>query len=309
MCVGVMADLLRLDNENTDIWLTYSWSNNNHGICGHTYEVIDYYLLLKDFFKVGILLAEDIDWPLFKKAITAKYDLTETELAIIEKRTVFSNRPKLVHCSNILFTDGGIRSLQGKTILAHKIIHFACGDDELQDHENENVYVLQDRRIYKDCLNGLDYKKKINFSRYKEQNKGRDQILLYGTKNCRHIPDQVFHELLDQYDGEFICLTNQENRPSWFLPRMKFLEMPVDDLFEKFQTYIYTPVPRKFDCSPRLIAECEFYGKKVIYHGINYWEEDKGLYWRKWDIDNNFESLSLDREDAIIDILRDVCEL
>ena len=40
-----MNKILRLD-PNYDLWLSYTWSNNNHGICGHTYEIIDYYHIL-----------------------------------------------------------------------------------------------------------------------------------------------------------------------------------------------------------------------------------------------------------------------
>jgi hypothetical protein len=61
-----MPKILNLDN-NYDLWLSYTWSKNNHGICGHTFEVIDYYYILKKHFKVGILIGEDIDWEIFYK--------------------------------------------------------------------------------------------------------------------------------------------------------------------------------------------------------------------------------------------------
>lgn len=295
--------ILRLDKENYDLWITYSWSNTNHGICGHTYEVIDYYFHLKKYMRVGILLAEDIDWETFQKSVTAKYIVSQDELEELKRNTVFCNRPNLVHANHILFTDGGAKSLEKKHILCHKTFHFACGDKELQDNTKENVYVLQDKRIYRDCLNSIDYKKKINFERLIKPTKEEKAYLLYGTKNCRNIPDQMYFDLLEKYDGDFICLTNKENRPTGFDKRFKFPEMPVENLFEKFSTYIYTPVPRKFDCSPRMIAECHYFGKEVVYHNIDYWDEDKGLYWRKWDIDHDFESLHLNEDDPIVEIL------
>jgi hypothetical protein len=46
-----MDKILRLD-PNYDLWLSYTWSSNNHGICGHTYEIIDYYYILKNHFKL-----------------------------------------------------------------------------------------------------------------------------------------------------------------------------------------------------------------------------------------------------------------
>ena len=136
-----MSTILRLDKDNYDLWLTYSWSNNNHGICGHTFEVIDYYLLLKKYFRVGILLAEDIDWPIFEAAVLSKYEVSENEINQLRQDTVFCNRPKLVSCKNILFTDGGVVSLRDKTILSDHIFHFACGNLEVKDNKKVRIAV------------------------------------------------------------------------------------------------------------------------------------------------------------------------
>ena len=78
---------------------------------------------------------------------------------------------------------------------------------------------------------------------------------------------------------------------------------PIEDLFEKFDTYIYTPVNRKFDCSPRLVTECFFQGKKV-FKDLDYY--DIGLETRYFDCVHNLESLNLIEGDAIIDIINKV---
>lgn len=301
-----MGRILQLDKQNYDLWLSYTWSPNNHGICGHTFEVIDYYLFLKKFIRVGIFLAEDINWKTFKESTLSKYDLSEVEIEEMKAHTVFANRPSLVSGNNILFTDGGIRSLHDKTLFFDKIFHFACGDFEIKDNKDPKVFILQDNRVYEECFNGINYKKKINFSRYKKIGHSTNDFLLYGTKNCRTIPNELYNELLALYPNDsFICLTNKENRPVGLPSRMKLVDMPVENLFERFGTYIYTPVPRKFDCSPRFIAECKFYGKDVIYHNIDYWNEDKGLYWRKWDLDHDFDSIFLKDSDQLVQILKE----
>lgn len=303
--------ILDLRNKKRDLWLTYTWSNgSNHGLCGHTFEVLDYYFHLKNEFSLGMLFAEDIDWETLKAAIESKYDLTPAEMDEVQRDSVFFKRPSLVNVQNILFTDGSIKLLHDKIILADKIFHFACGDDQLQENKDPKTFVLQDNRVYPNCFNSVDYKKKINFARYKKISDTKNEdILLYGTKNCRQIPDELYLELYDKYDNDFICLTSPENRPKNLPDRFQFPELPVSNLLEKFGTYVYTPVPRKFDCSPRFIAECKFYNKEVIYYNIDYWDEDKGLYWRKWDIDNDFESLFLNENDEITKILRDRIEL
>jgi hypothetical protein len=97
-------------------------------------------------------------------------------------------------------------------------------------------------------------------------------------------------------------------------PNVTILTAPVENIFEKFDTYIYTPTgidgsiaQISFDCSPRFIAECKYYNKNVIYHNIDekYLSVDTGLKWRRHDIENSFEKLYLNDSDEIIDILYD----
>lgn len=302
-----VAKILQLDQTNYDLWLTYSWSGSNHGICGHTFEVIDYYLFLKDYFRVGILIAEDLTEATFRTAVSNKYEVSAEELETLINDTVFCNRPTLVRGNNILFTDGGVASIANMTLIFKNIFLFACGNLEIKENSKENTFVLQDERIYEKCLNSVHYVKKLFFKKYKQiRNSDCKDYLLYGTKNCRNINLEMYLELLDLYPQEkFICLTSKENRPVESSVRFQFLDMPVADLFEKFGTYIYTPVPRKFDCSPRFLAECKFYGKKVLFHNIDYWDEDRGLYWRNWDIENNFEALFLKQGDPLVEFLKE----
>jgi len=296
-----MSKILKIDQ--FDLVLTYSWSNNNHGICGHTFEVIDYYLHLKDKMNTGILLCEDIDADIFRDAIEDKYDLVEEEIHDILHNTIFFNRPRLVRGKNILFTDGGTNSLRNVTLLFDNIFHFACGDASLQLNNNPKVHVLQDYRVYGACFNSVDYKKKINFKKYKQTCGTSDKVLLYGSKNCRLIPDEKLDELIDQHDNDFLCLVSEI--PSEPKERVEYSLMPYKNLFDNFGLYVYTPVPRKFDCSPRLIAECKFYGKHVLY-AIDYGDEDLGLKYRKHDVQYDFESLFLDDDDEIFGILNDI---
>jgi hypothetical protein len=287
-------------NPKYDLWLSYSWSDNNHGICGHTYEVIDYYHILKNHFKVGILLCEDIDWETFELSIKSKYNFTDIELQDIKDNTVFNNRPNLIKGSNILFTDGGVVNMETITLLFNNIFYFACGNKEIKDNDKDNVYILQDDRVYEPVKrNGFNYKKRILFDRLKPIGDSKDQVLIYATKNCRHISNFTDYT---KY-GKIIAIVNSIPKSE---SGIEFLMPPVDNIFEQFNTYVYTPIPRKWDCSPRFIAECKHYGKKVIYHNIDYWEEDHGLRVRKWDIDNDFDSLHLKDNDDIIEILKGV---
>ena len=292
--------ILQLDS-SYDLWLSCTWSTNNHGICGHTFEMLDYYYILKDHFKVGIFIGEEIDWNTVENAIRSKYAFTEEEIADVRANTVFSLRPGLLRGRNILFTDGGVVNARQYTLLFEHIFYFACGNKEIKDNDRANVYILQDDRVYEPVrLNGINYKKRILFDKLKPISTSKDQVLLYATKNCRNISD---YSTFLNYRKPVIAITNKENQPE-SIPGIEFVLPPVDNLFEQFTTYVYTPVERKWDCSPRFIAECKYYGKEVVYHNIDYWEQDLGLFHRRWDIEYNFDSLRLTPNDEIVDILK-----
>ncbi len=297
-----MSKITQLDT-SYELWLSYTWSNNNHGICGHTYEVIDYYHILRNDFKVGILLCEDINWATFESSIRSKYNFTDAEIEDMQSNTVFANRPTLVKGRNILFTDGGVVNMQSVTLLFDNIFYFACGNKEIKDNDKDNVWILQDNRVYEPVKkNGINYKKKILFDKLKPLGESKDAVLVYATKNCRQL--DTYEELL-QYGDNILAITNKENMPKP-MPGFTFVIPPVDNLFEQFTTYVYTPVKRKWDCSPRFIAECKYYGKSVVFHNIDYWDEDLGLYWRNWDIENDFDSLCLRPSDDIVNILKGI---
>lgn len=300
-----MAKILQLDQKNYDLWLSYSWGPVSQGICGHIYEVIDYYFFLKDYYRVGILLAEDIDLDRLIKLVEDKYEVDQNDIDLLRENTVVCNRPLIVRGNNILFTDGGVKYLKQINLFFNKIFYFACGEFEVSENQNPNVFILQDERIYKPCYNGINYVKKILFSKYKKISEVATGVsLLYGTSSCRNIPTEMYRDLLETYPKNFICLADKKNQLKELSERLVFPDMPVSNLFEEFDTYIYTPVVRKFDCSPRFIAECRFYNKKVIFYKIDYWDKDRGLYWRNWDVENNFESLNLSADDSILDILK-----
>ena len=48
--------------------ILFSLHGYDHGICGHVFEIIDYYLFLRDRLKVGIFIGENMDWFTLEKA-------------------------------------------------------------------------------------------------------------------------------------------------------------------------------------------------------------------------------------------------
>jgi hypothetical protein len=290
-----MSGVLKIPSKY-DICISQSWfTGRGHGISGHIYEIIDYYLLLKNHYNVCILLTEHYD--IIQKIIEYKYDLSTDEIDELMSDTIFKVSPSIVICKNILIVDG-YYGLSNSVIKADNIFMFACPLNNNFSRQ-QNHYILQDYRIYGESKNTINYIKKINFDRIRKPVKSKSNILLYGTKNCRLIDDELYDKI-SMMGNEIICITDEYYNDTDVI---KYVMPPVDNLFELFNTYVYTPVSVQFDCSPRFIAECKYFGKNVIYM-IDY--EDIGLYWRQYDIDNNFTGLFLQESDEIVGIIGDL---
>ncbi len=234
----------------------------------------------------------------------------------IKKNITFANRPKYVTGKNILFVDGGFTRTMlryGVALSFDNIFSFRCSNKDF--HYNlpyKNVTLLQDERVYNDQDNkiSINYKKKIKFNIFKDIKKPlTEAALLYITSNCRKLCDDSIIDIIAQYKfDKYVILSNDKNYKKRFKPfkNIDFPVMPVKNIFERFNTYIYTPTEDNFDCSPRFIAECSFYNKNVLYHDIddNYLEIDTGLKYRKYDIENDFKGITLQDDDDIIEIIK-----
>lgn len=292
-----MSSILKIPPKY-NLCISQSWSFGGHGISGHIYETIDYYLILKDHFDVCILLPDGITLDQITDVIKYKYDLSDEIFNELISNIIFDVDPKILICKNILIVDGyyGIFNF---VIKADNIFMFACPVDNAFSRV-PNHYILQDYRIYPSGKNTINYIKKINFDVIKKPKKSDDKILLYGTKNCRLIPNKIYEEI-SKNDKEIVCIVDSNYADT---DDITYLKPPVDNLFELFSTYMYTPVSVEFDCSPRFIAECKYFKKDVLYYDVTY--DDEGLFWRNYDIRNQFKSLYLTKNDIIIDIIGDI---
>jgi len=285
-----MLNLLKYD-------LIVSISTELNGVCGHTYEIIDYFYVLSNHFKCCILLPEKDIFDKFDSIIRLKYNFTENEISYILKHTYSRSFHTKVLGNNILLTDGVIDYSINKHYVVKKMLLFSC--QTKIPYKNNNIIYLADNRIYN---NGVHYVKKILFDKIKKPKLQSNNMLIYATQDCRNL-DENYYDIIEQKypNFNFTLLTNIENKPK---TRSKFmwLDMPVDNIFEHFSTYLYTKTSTRFDCSPRFIAECKYFSKKVIYD-IDY--EDLGLKTRIDDIENNFKSLYLTDNDEIINIIKE----
>ena len=128
--------------------------------------------------------------------------------------------------------------------------------------------------------------------------------MMYVTYACRKVTPQI----IDEYHRMSGCAQSLLVVP-YKLPEYEHIDnvkqvlAPVPDFFNSFDTYIYTPVHRKFDCSPRLVTECYLQGKQV-YMNVDY--IDIGLETRLNDCRTNLDSLNLTDNDSIVEIIQNM---
>lgn len=287
-----MSNILNL--KAYDIILTTAFEFK-YGVCGHIFEMIDYYYIIKTYttLKPCILLADGTTIEDFTNAIKQKYDDLEVE------NVIFHFQPKVIIANNILFVDGSHR-LNNAEIFAKNIFLFRCSESDFTKFTKTkaNVFLLQDFEIYDDRpsqLTIIDYKKKILFSKYKKfKCNVTDTAMFYLTTVCRALSKEDLEKSIKKHNlNKFIILTD---KPDLYEHAYR---IPLNNMWEMFNTYIYTAIPRKIDCSSRFILECMHYGKNIIYD-IDYY--DIALEVRKKD---GLVGTSLTKDDAFIKLLNE----
>lgn len=272
-----------LNLPDIDLLLTYSYHSNpciSHGISGHLYEVLDYYFLLRKKYKIKVLIGE-LTPEIVINASKRYYDELNLNDFIFE-------RPKCIKVDNFLLTDGSYVFFNEVKILGNKLA-FSCGHSFFNSDENrpKNVLFLEDHRIYKNKPNSIDYVKKI--LPFKKPDNFSNRTFIHLTGNCRKYNHL---ELIEKYPN---CLIFSD----YLEESYNVTNEPIS--IGDFNKYIYTPITRKFDCSPRLIAECDYLRIPVEYYNIDYY--DIGLETRKLDIKN--KNYLLNEDDEIFKILKE----
>ena len=294
-----------------DVIMTYSPIIE---ITGHIFECFDYYLFLRDYCKVGILFFCGMSRQHLKTAFESKYKVpfssVEPDLIKVDCVSPQSSAHIITFGSKttVILADGNIQSLEYNRIMlaTKKLYGFMCGQyDYSQVKMNKHITFLQDFRIYGKNSNFscIDYVKKLPFKQYKKcEHVSQSLGMMYVTYVCRKVEPCVIERFFKKSGCSKALLIVPYKLPEYdTIKGVQQVTAPVEDLFSKFGTYIYTPVSRKFDCSPRLVTECFMYGKRV-FKDLDYY--DIGLETRYNDCINNLQSLNLKEGDDILKIIQ-----
>ena len=96
------------------------------------------------------------------------------------------------------------------------------------------------------------------------------EIMVVGLNmgNCRNVSNGPAHEKNENPDYcEFadglLAKFNANGLDVWLEIYPESM-LPIHNFFDKFQTYIYTPTEKNWDCSSRLIPECKQFNKRLL---------------------------------------------
>ncbi len=297
-----------LDLKSYDLIFTTSFFYT-HGVSGHLYELIDYcYISRASGINAAILLADGVTKQTFETAIRNKYNFTEQELDDILSNTIECHKPLIIQANNVCIVDGSWRILNC-TIYASNVFLFRCSEDDFTYFANcksiKRTHLMQDFKLYPERFENLDievvdYVKKLLWSKFhKPQQVSTNTGLLYLTTACRALTlDGVKNIINKGICDKYLIVTNDISLYSNIVSDAVIVEQaPVKDIFERFDTYIYTPTDLQKDCSPRFIVECAVYGKEVVYE-IDYVCD--GIERRREDIAADLSSLELVNDDFFV---------
>lgn len=302
--------LYRIDPKY-DVVLTYSPIIE---ITGHLFECFDYYLFLRGRYRVGILLFDGLPDRALRTAFESKYlaDFDEVRKDIMRVDGASRADPVDVYVppkTFLLVADGNFKAAgyNGIHFMARRVFGFLCEPDPGEfPGMPRNVTYLQDYRIYgRNALHpSVDYVKKLPFSQYRPCAAVDEGLgMMYMTYVCRKVGPGVVADYLARSGCRSSMLVVPYRLPEYDgIPGVEQVVAPVDGFFDRFGTYIYLPVQRRFDCSPRLVTECYMHRKRV-FMDLDY--ADPGLDVRRRDAETDLGSLDLRDGDRILDVIED----
>jgi hypothetical protein len=212
---------------------------------------------------------------------------------------------KYIHCNNIVFNsfipaNEDITLILGRSMMTLSWLNFKDYTAEQQlslqklfstrvigiyseNHPTEypkalafysptTVIDLCDRDVYPNGV-GEHFEKTINFEIYKSYvNNIQFKHLFLGTNDkyyatIEKIIDQFPDHGILTYDASYVNIRNNN------------IFAPVENLMGMFDTYVY--VKDTFDPAPRIIQECKYFGKRVIYLRDPTIIDGGGVYWKR----------------------------
>jgi hypothetical protein len=160
----------------------------------------------------------------------------------------------------------------GKVISVYSENHPTKYPLALEFYKPQQIVDLCDTEVYPNGI-GDHFEKTIYFDIYKPyKDKIKFEHLFLGTNDKYYA---TVEKIIDQYPDHGILTYNAD----YVNIKNNNIFVPVENLMSLFQTYVYTK--DTFDPAPRIIQECKYYSKDVIYQRDNSIVDGGSIYWRR----------------------------
>lgn len=273
-----------------------------HGISGHTYELLEYWYYLKVLHCIDVAVLCTAHKPEVMLNIAHnRYTFTDVELSMLKSCLYDGTNILLARLPITIWVDGCTHYDPSAAALAKRNIAFACNNAEDLDKMD---LVLGDTRIYDIPCD--HYVKKLLFSKFKPVTATLpDKVaMLYCTYQARKLKPEYIRTLPERFPefDRFVLITNDDIQPAG---KITVQQPPVNNIFELFTTYIYSPLKISWpgemgvgDCSPRFPAECTYFNKTIIIDA----PVNRGLAVRLRDC-RSLDNITLTKEDPLVNYL------
>lgn len=160
----------------------------------------------------------------------------------------------------------------GKVISVYSENHPALYPQAVKFYNPKQIVDLCDTDVYPNGV-GTHFEKHINFSIYKPfVNKPQFEYLFLGTNEKYYASaEKVLADFSDHgiltYNENYVNIKNNN------------IFVPVDNVMGLFNTYVYTK--ETFDPAPRIIQECKYYNKNIIYMRDKNMIDGGSVYWKR----------------------------
>jgi len=266
---------LNNDQKKPDCVLFYNYDFHNLHLTGVPINNLEYFFTIFEYnpdFKFIMLNAhESVKQDLIKVAENRYYldDLKGYQDNIICMKMADLLKFRL---GRVLVTDI-LTLLKTKDVLRFFWMHYLVEED--YDFPYRYVTKYAEMPFHK----GKRYRMKMLFNRFRMLNSVDKGIYINSPKN---------------FDFSFLKYLDLPDKPIVYKSRSH-----LENMFEKFDTYLYWHANRWFDPSPRMFAECYFYNKKILYY--NHDNIKDGSWYRYNDLmENGLSGRILGKNDELV---------
>ena len=160
----------------------------------------------------------------------------------------------------------------GKLISVYSENHIKEYPIALEFYGPEEVIDLCDHEVYVNGV-GEQFEKIINFSIYKPiENNIQFKYLFLGT-------NKTYYREVEKYIKNYTSHGIIAYKDKYISQKHNHVFVPVKNLLGLFDTYVYTKP--NFDPAPRIIQECKWLGKEVIYLRDKSIKDGGPVYWKR----------------------------